>query len=45
MSYQQETIKPYNEGEKATQVEQMFDNIAPTYDTLNRNCNMWRPVE
>ena len=35
MSYQQETIKPYNEGEKATQVEQMFDNIAPTYDTLN----------
>ena len=35
MSYQQETIKPYNEGEKAAQVEQMFDNIAPTYDTLN----------
>ena len=33
--YQQETIKPYNSGEKATQVEQMFDNIAPTYDTLN----------
>ena len=33
--YQQETIKPYNEGEKTTQVEQMFDNIAPTYDTLN----------
>ena len=33
--YQQETIKPYNNGEKATQVEQMFDNIAPTYDTLN----------
>lgn len=33
--YQQETIKPYNEGEKATQVERMFDNIAPTYDTLN----------
>lgn len=35
MSYQQETIKPYHEGEKTTQVEQMFDNIAPTYDTLN----------
>ena len=35
MSYQQETIKPYHEGSKATQVEQMFDNIAPTYDTLN----------
>ena len=33
--YQQETIKPYNNGEKTTQVEQMFDNIAPTYDTLN----------
>jgi demethylmenaquinone methyltransferase/2-methoxy-6-polyprenyl-1,4-benzoquinol methylase len=33
--YQQETIKPYSEGEKTTQVEQMFDNIAPTYDTLN----------
>ncbi len=33
--YQQETITPYNSGEKASQVEQMFDNIAPTYDTLN----------
>ena len=33
--YQQEAIKPYNDGEKAAQVEQMFDNIAPTYDTLN----------
>ncbi len=33
--YEQETIKPYNEGEKTTQVEQMFDNIAPAYDTLN----------
>ena len=35
MSYRQETIKPYNEGDKAAQVEQMFDNIAPAYDTLN----------
>ena len=35
MSYEQEKIKPYNEGEKAQQVEQMFDNIAPTYDALN----------
>jgi len=35
MNYRQETIKPYHEGEKTTQVEQMFDNIAPTYDTLN----------
>ena len=33
--YHQETIKPYNSGDKAQQVEQMFDNIAPTYDTLN----------
>lgn len=33
--YQQETIKPYNGGDKTTQVKQMFDNIAPTYDTLN----------
>ena len=35
MSYQQEKITPYNEGDKASQVETMFDNIAPTYDTLN----------
>ena len=33
--YQQETINPYTSGEKTAQVEQMFDNIAPTYDTLN----------
>ena len=35
MSYQQEKIVPYNDGEKAQQVEAMFDNIAPTYDQLN----------
>ena len=35
MTYKQEEINPYHEGEKAQQVEQMFDNIAPTYDTLN----------
>ena len=35
MSYDQEVIKPYGEGEKAQQVEQMFDNIAPSYDKLN----------
>lgn len=36
MTYEQEQIKPYSaEGEKAEQVEQMFDNIAPTYDLLN----------
>ena len=33
--YQQETITPYTTGNKAAQVEQMFDNIAPTYDRLN----------
>ncbi len=34
--YQQETIKPYDaDGEKAGQVEAMFDNIAPNYDKLN----------
>ena len=33
--HEQEQIKPYGEGEKAQQVEQMFDNIAPTYDQLN----------
>ena len=33
--YRQETITPYDQGtEKAAQVETMFDNIAPTYDTL-----------
>lgn len=35
MGYRQEKIKPYGDGEKAAQVEQMFDNIAPTYDKLN----------
>lgn len=35
MTYQQEKITPYHEGEKAAQVEAMFDNIAPTYDQLN----------
>ena len=35
MTYKQEEIKPYHEGEKAQQVEAMFDNIAPTYDKLN----------
>ncbi len=35
MAYQQEQITPYTCGDKAQQVEAMFDNIAPTYDTLN----------
>ena len=33
--YEQEKITPYHDGEKASQVEQMLDNIAPTYDKLN----------
>jgi len=34
--YEQEKIKPYeSRSDKATQVEQMFDHIAPTYDKLN----------
>ena len=34
--YKQEEIKPYGqETAKTQQVEQMFDNIAPAYDTLN----------
>ena len=34
--YKQEKIRPYGkEGEKGKLVEEMFDNIAPTYDTLN----------
>ena len=34
--YEQETIKPYEAGgEKAQQVEAMFNNIAPSYDKLN----------
>lgn len=34
--YKQEKIKPYDgNGEKGKLIEEMFDNIAPTYDTLN----------
>lgn len=34
--YKQENIIPYcKEGDKTRLVEEMFDNIAPTYDTLN----------
>jgi len=36
--YEQEKITPYNNGyEKGVQIERMFDNIAPTYDTLNHH--------
>jgi ubiquinone/menaquinone biosynthesis methyltransferases len=41
MNYPQENIKPYgNNGTKVEQVEQMFDNIAPNYDTLNHTLSL-----
>ena len=48
MTYKQEQIKPYNDNEeKGAQVEQMFDNIAQTYDKLNHRLSwnidkIWR---
>lgn len=48
MTYGQEKIKPYNDNEeKGTQVEQMFDNIAHSYDKLNHRLSwnidkIWR---
>lgn len=39
--YRQETIKPYGKDSgKTKQVEEMFDNIAPTYDTLNHRLSL-----
>jgi demethylmenaquinone methyltransferase/2-methoxy-6-polyprenyl-1,4-benzoquinol methylase len=35
--YEQENIRPYDNREKGEQVEQMFDQIAPTYDKLNHD--------
>ena len=46
--YEQEQIKPYgDQGTKREQVEQMFDNIAHSYDTLNHTLSfgvdrIWR---
>lgn len=46
--YAQEKIKPYEgNAHKREQVEQLFDNIAPTYDTLNHTLSfgfdrVWR---
>ena len=41
MMYKQEKIKPYGRDEdKGKLVEQMFDNIAPTYDTLNHRLSL-----
>ncbi len=37
MAYRQESVKPYDaDGEKAAQVGEMFNNIAPAYDRFNR---------
>lgn len=41
MVYRQEKIKPYNDKEeKGAQVEQMFDNIAHSYDKLNHRLSL-----
>lgn len=41
MNYEQEKIKPYHaEGDKAAQVERMFDNISARYDLLNHLLSM-----
>jgi len=41
MAYEQEVIKPYNnEEEKGEQVEQMFDQIAHSYDLLNHTLSL-----
>ena len=41
MAYQQESVTPYNKSErKGTQVEKMFNNIAPTYDRLNHTLSL-----
>jgi len=41
MTYQQEKVTPYKNGEeKSKQVENMFDHIAPAYDTLNHRLSM-----
>lgn len=50
MVYRQEKIKPYNDKEeKGAQVEQMFDNIAHSYDKLNHRLSwnidkLWRKI-
>lgn len=40
--YEQEKITPYNHSEeKGTQVEQMFDTVAHSYDLLNHRLSFW----
>ena len=44
--YAQEKIKPYEgNAHKREQVEQLFDNIAPTYDTLNHTLSFGQDVK
>ena len=41
MTYKQERITPYNNGEeKSKQVETMFDTIAHSYDLLNHRLSL-----
>lgn len=42
MAYEQETVMPYRDkaGSKAEQVEEMFNDIAPTYDLLNHTLSL-----
>ncbi len=41
MAYAQEKVKPYGrEGDKGELVKDMFDHIAPTYDTLNHHLSL-----
>ena len=41
MDYKAEGIKPYDEEtDKTTQVREMFDSIAPAYDTMNRTMTL-----
>ena len=42
MPYEQETVKPYRNkaGSKGEQVEEMFNDIAPTYDLLNHTLSL-----
>ena len=40
MKYLQDGVKPYGEGDKKEQVENMFDHIAPAYDSMNHLMTM-----
>lgn len=38
--YKAENVKPYDTGDKRTQVEHMFDRIAHSYDLLNHSLSL-----